>query len=198
MTLTNLPGSIRAIAFSPDGRTLAGSGNTPHIKLWNSSDWSERATLRGRRAAVQRLAFAPDGKSIASVSADRTVRLWSVQARYKPPEVAALPAELSRYWRTRSVSADGFSLAVPETNQIGFAVWDLATLKRLARYSLAPGQRFLTNWSSDALVARRTKPAVTNERVFVCLTVDSQRQHAQLDQRESPAQHRRPSEKQAE
>jgi WD40 repeat protein len=68
---------IRAVAFSPDGRTLASGGDDNTIKLWDLGTGKLKATLSGHEDAVRAVEFAPDGKTIASGSKDGTVKLWN-------------------------------------------------------------------------------------------------------------------------
>jgi WD40 repeat protein len=72
-------GAVSAVAFSPDGSTLAsGSGDTT-IRLWNARSGARMRVLSGHRNAVTTLAFSPDGSTLASGSGDKTVRLWRVR-----------------------------------------------------------------------------------------------------------------------
>ncbi|MER7794601.1 hypothetical protein [Streptomyces sp. NPDC097640] len=67
--------TVRTLAFSPDGRTLATGSEDGSVRLWEAATGKLRTTLTGR---VQVLAFSPDGRTLAAGSADGQVRLWEV------------------------------------------------------------------------------------------------------------------------
>ena len=67
-----------SVAFSPDGKTLAGGGGT--IKLWNTSSGKLLRTLKGHSSWVLSVAFSPDGKTLASGSHDNTIKLWNTRS----------------------------------------------------------------------------------------------------------------------
>jgi RNA polymerase sigma factor (sigma-70 family) len=71
----------RAVAYSPDGRTLATGQLDGVIVLRDAATGQERATLKGHTGGVNGLAFSPDGRSLASAGLDRAVKLWDVKAR---------------------------------------------------------------------------------------------------------------------
>ncbi|MFD0271801.1 trypsin-like peptidase domain-containing protein [Streptomyces sp. NPDC127106] len=71
-------GEVTAVAFSPDGHTLATAGEDRTVRLWDVSTRKMRATLPGHTDKVSSLAFSPDGHTLATGSTDKTVRLWDM------------------------------------------------------------------------------------------------------------------------
>ncbi|MEG4840174.1 AAA-like domain-containing protein, partial [Microcoleus sp. B9-D4] len=62
--------SVRSVAFSPDGLTLASASDDNSIKLWNMETQKPIATLTGHSNSVRSVAFSPDGLTLASASDD--------------------------------------------------------------------------------------------------------------------------------
>ena len=69
---------ITAVAFSPDGKTLATGGSDRLVKLWDLANGHEKMTLSGHADQVRVLAFSPDGKTLASAGAEPDIRLWNI------------------------------------------------------------------------------------------------------------------------
>ncbi len=72
-------GETWAVAFTPNGKTLAAGGgdwNRPgEVRLWDTATWKERKTLR-HSGEVLCLAISPNGRLLAAGGWDRKVRVW--------------------------------------------------------------------------------------------------------------------------
>jgi WD40 repeat protein len=77
--LTGPAGYVWALAFSPNGTTLAAGVTDGTVWLWNFADPDSPsliATLTGPAGHIFSVAFAPAGGQLAASSSDGTVHLW--------------------------------------------------------------------------------------------------------------------------
>jgi WD40 repeat protein/serine/threonine protein kinase len=74
------PFGFFAVAFSPDGQTIAAAGGDERLRLWSTAGGPARHVLRGQKGRVRALAFSPDGSRLASGGDDQSVWLWDVAA----------------------------------------------------------------------------------------------------------------------
>src|SRR5690606_37045600 len=74
-----------ALAFSPDGRTLAAGSFDGLVRLWRVDGPGTTSTAlpaldSGDDGPVQSLTFSPDGRTLVAGTGTGTVRLWSISA----------------------------------------------------------------------------------------------------------------------
>ena len=74
--------SVRALAFSPDGTTMASGSSDKTIILWDvATRQALGSPLSGHTDAVASAAFSPDGSILATGSWDKTIILWDFATR---------------------------------------------------------------------------------------------------------------------
>ncbi len=69
--------TVRAVAFSPDGKLLATAGDDKSIRILDVATGQRKGRIP-HDAEVYCLAFSPDGATLASGGAGRAVTLWDV------------------------------------------------------------------------------------------------------------------------
>jgi WD40 repeat protein len=78
--------NFRAVAFSPDGKLLASTGNQAgpdeEVKFWDAETGALKLTLRideKDTTAIRMIAFSPDGRHIAAAGVSNVIYLWDAR-----------------------------------------------------------------------------------------------------------------------
>lgn len=119
-----------AVAFSPDGRLLAASGDENAVLLLELKTAKPLHTLTGHAEEVTALAFSPDGKLLASAG-DRQICVWNAAAGSQQHAInTSDPVKAMRF------TPDGQLLAIRTPNAV--ELWDAVSGDRRAIYPVTP------------------------------------------------------------
>jgi WD40 repeat protein len=77
LTFNKHKGPVYAIAISPDGTTIASSGEDMMIHLWDKNSGEIRSTLEGYRKPVKYLTFSSDGRYLLGAGGTE-IRIWDL------------------------------------------------------------------------------------------------------------------------
>jgi WD40 repeat protein len=67
---------IDAVAFSPDGKTVALAGGMGIIKLYDTATAKELRSFEGLKSIVNAITFSSDGKTFAAAGIEKIIGIW--------------------------------------------------------------------------------------------------------------------------
>ena len=145
--LAVLPGEgreVTAIAFSPDGRTLASGESGGTGRLWDVITGKPIVTFkevsRPRYPDLRALVFSEDGTKLIGVRSDNKISMWGLGTNTKPPTILHMDGREATLFASTIMqfSLNGGFLAVAELNPEAWRnnnflikLWDATTGKQL-------------------------------------------------------------------
>ncbi|MFF9039712.1 helix-turn-helix domain-containing protein [Streptomyces sp. NPDC014892] len=121
-TLKGPTGLEMAVAFSPDGRTLATSTRDHTAQLWDLATGKVLSTVKSGTGVVSSLAFDTTGKTLATGTEDGTVHLWDVADGRQRTTLTSASSRVE----SMAFAPDGRTLAAGSYDGT-VRLWDLAT-----------------------------------------------------------------------
>ncbi len=137
--------TVAAIAWSPDGCSLASGGLDKTIKIWDAASGRKLHTLTGHTDFVDKLAWSPDGRRLASGSWDKTIKIWDA-ASWRELRTITYTAHTDGDIEALAWSPDGRSLACCGDKTI--KIWDAASWQVLHTITVSGHARALA-WSPN-------------------------------------------------
>jgi WD40 repeat protein/tetratricopeptide (TPR) repeat protein/tRNA A-37 threonylcarbamoyl transferase component Bud32 len=119
---------VRAVAFSPDGKTILTGSQDNTARLWDAASGQPVGQPMRHQFGIPSVAFSPDGRRVLTGSDDKTVRLWD----------AATGQSIGRPLQHQdAVSAVAFSpdgkTALTGSSDKTARLWDVATSKPIGK-----------------------------------------------------------------
>ncbi|MCG8583379.1 MAG: hypothetical protein MI757_01540 [Pirellulales bacterium] len=145
-------GGMYRLAFSPDGKLLAGRGSDQIVRVWELATGKERFAVEAHEDRVLVIEFTPDGKQLitASPGVRERIKFWDIETSKEARSIAGQAMVL----RTDD---DGKAYTAVTSNQYARLAADDG--KELARVSFSAARR-TTALSPDGLLTAEVSDAM--------------------------------------
>ena len=124
-------GSIEAVSFSSDGRSLATATDNGTVAVWEMRTGVLRETFAGHSAAVRAALFGPDGRTLFTAGDDGGIIAWDVNGARRLGQPFRYTSRTAGISTWSDVSPDGSLFALsPGPDQV--TLWRSGSRRRLA------------------------------------------------------------------
>ena len=137
--ITGLSGDVTALAFSPDGKTLAAADSSYELTLWEIPSGKLRTKLNGVGTSTNRVCWSPDGKIIYGTASNHWIAWDAVSGKEKIKIEAKMARTVAS---TIALSPDGKKLAAAGNSLVKF--WETESGDAVAEYEVHPN--YPANW----------------------------------------------------
>jgi RNA polymerase sigma factor (sigma-70 family) len=119
-----------ALAYSPDGRTLATTGTEMVVRVWDAATGREAIPQSGHRSEINLIAVSPADGTIFTAGQDGTIREWEIASGRARGVFAAFSSSIS----AMAFAPDGKALLVGQGLGV-VTLWDVATRRKVRQFA---------------------------------------------------------------
>lgn len=147
-TLADHPGPVKAVRFTPDGRSLIAAGGRAgmfgSVVVWDLASKTRTHDFRGHTDQVLAIDLAPDGRTLVTGSYDWLAKVWDV---VEGTELRTLREHTDAIYGV-AISPDGDSVATASGDRTA-KVWDVASGRKRASLSDATAEVYAVAFAPD-------------------------------------------------